>query len=90
MRSPILLVFIALVDGTFWSGFFDAVQTSDVPHDAKGLGQLLASALLVLASQLFQWWQNRKAVAVQVQAAVAKHLADCPPEALVNSPNNGV
>ncbi|RYE91479.1 MAG: hypothetical protein EOO37_00105 [Cytophagaceae bacterium] len=79
---------VALVDGTFWTGFFGAVQNSDVPHDSKGLGQLLASALLVLASQLFQWWQNRRAVAAQVQAAVSKHLADCPPELTDNPVQN--
>ena len=77
LKPASLLVVLALVDGTFWTGFIDAVNGSDIPHNSSQLGGVLASALLVLSSQVIQWWQNRRALA----ALVEQHLGGSPPAA---------
>lgn len=70
MRQPLFVFFCLVVDMSFWDGLGHALSQSGLPHNPKQFGESVGVLVLLVASQLFQWWRTRHSVRTEVRRAV--------------------
>lgn len=71
MRQPLFVFFCLVVDMSFWDGLGHALSQSGLPHNPKQFGESVGVLVLLVASQLFQWWRTRHSVRTEVRRAVS-------------------
>ena len=71
MRQPLFVFFCLVVDMSFWDGLGHALSQSGLPHNPQQFGESVGVLVLLVASQLFQWWRTRHSVRTEVRRAVS-------------------
>lgn len=82
MRQPLFLFTCLVVDMSFWDGLGHALSQSGLPHNPKQFGESVGVLVLLVASQLFQWWRTRHSVRTEVRRAVSGQQVKNRPKAI--------